>query len=286
MATFNTRRGRMAQVMITVASVSALVLTVSVGSALAWARPSLAPQCASDEAHYSWILNLSREPDYKIQFSWNSNFSNYWNVNFGKSGEHAFETSRGGSTLYARWKNDKRKSTSALADAQLCVQPSQSESPSATPSESPSATPTESPSATPERVSFGNPERVAQRNPDRVSFGNPDRVSFGNPDRVSFGNPDRVSFGNADRVASAQPRPSLLRQPRPSRRARASLLRSLLRKPRASPRASRPASRPARANLRRRPPRSRQRRRLARVSFRAIPPRRFRSCPTRRPDRR
>ena len=168
------RSSRMVRYGLAATSSTVLVLAFAIGTVLAWTAPSLQALCAADENHYSWEINLTHEPDYLIQFSWSSTFSNPWTVNFASSGSHDFDTDRGGSTLYARWKNDTAKKTSAAADSELCEQPSPtpeesvkesvSESPSPTPqesvSETPSPTPEESvsetPSPTPEQSIAGS----------------------------------------------------------------------------------------------------------------------------------
>ena len=154
------RSSRMVRYGLAATSSTVLVLAFAIGTVLAWTAPSLQALCAADENHYSWEINLTHEPDYLIQFSWSSTFSNPWTVNFASSGSHDFDTDRGGSTLYARWKNDTAKKTSAAADSELCEQPSPTpeESVKESVSESPSPTPQESvsetPSPTPEESVF------------------------------------------------------------------------------------------------------------------------------------
>ena len=140
------RHRRTQRVMAAIGS-SLLVVALSAGAVFAWIRPTLASMCAADQAHYAWQITLSPEADYKIQFSWDSSFANAWTVDFGSSGAHAFSTDRGGSTLYARWKSDVNKSTSAAANGELCYQPTATPTPTPTPT--PTATPTATPTQTP-----------------------------------------------------------------------------------------------------------------------------------------
>jgi hypothetical protein len=144
------RRRRTQRAMAAIGS-SLIVIALSAGAVFAWVRPTLAAMCADDDAHYAWQISLSQEADYKIQFSWSSSFANAWTVDFGSAGVHGFSTDRGGSTLYARWKSDISKSTSADAMGALCRQPTPTPTPTptATPTPTPKATPTATPSQTP-----------------------------------------------------------------------------------------------------------------------------------------
>jgi hypothetical protein len=70
-----------------VATTAAMLLLAGVaGTALGWTRPSLSAECAPDADHYAWSISLTREPDYLIQFSWSSTFSNAWVGRCGWSG--------------------------------------------------------------------------------------------------------------------------------------------------------------------------------------------------------
>jgi hypothetical protein len=109
--------------LLAIMAVTTLALATSVTSVVAWTPPSLEALCASDENSYSWRITLTTEPDYWIELSWNADFSDDWDVDFGSAGQHQFDTPRGGSVLYARWKNDTAKKTSAQANAVLCEQP-------------------------------------------------------------------------------------------------------------------------------------------------------------------
>jgi hypothetical protein len=140
------RRRRTQRVMAAIGS-SLIVVALSAGAVFAWVRPTLSAMCADDDAHYAWQISLSQEADYKIQFSWSSSFADAWTVDFGSAGAHGFSTDRGGSTLYARWKSDMSKSTSAAVNAELCHQPTPT--PTATPTATPTPTPTATPTARP-----------------------------------------------------------------------------------------------------------------------------------------
>ncbi|HET9416314.1 MAG TPA: prealbumin-like fold domain-containing protein [Candidatus Limnocylindria bacterium] len=105
------------------ASVATVLLAMSVSAALGWTKPSLGAECAPDADSYAWTITLTQEPDYLIQFSWTADFADTWTVNFGSAGMHSFTTDRDGSTLYARWKNDKAKQDSEAANGDLCRNP-------------------------------------------------------------------------------------------------------------------------------------------------------------------
>jgi hypothetical protein len=120
MFTPSNQRRRIARLTIAMPSIVVMVLTLSVGTVLGWAPPSLAADCAPDQDSYAWTITLPQEPDYLIQLSWNADFSDRWTVDFGSAGSHAFTTDRDGHTLFARWKNDNSKSDSQAASADLC----------------------------------------------------------------------------------------------------------------------------------------------------------------------
>ncbi len=104
---------------------SALLLALATaGTALGWVAPQLAAECAEDENHYSWTINLHAESNQNIQLSWVSDFSVVFDtLDFGTSGPHSFETVRGGATLYVRYASDHNAKASAAANAELCEPP-------------------------------------------------------------------------------------------------------------------------------------------------------------------
>lgn len=137
-----------------------IALVTSVGTALAWQAPVLGADCAPDQNHNAWRIQLSQEPNYKIQFSWSSDFSGAWTVDFGSAGLHAFDTARGGATLYARWKDDTGKKTSAAANGELCEPeptPTPTPTPTQQPTPTPTTTPTEQPTPTPTELPTATP---------------------------------------------------------------------------------------------------------------------------------
>ena len=81
---------------------AAALLLAMVTTVFAW-QATLTSDCAPDANSFAWKINLHNEPDYKIEFSFASNFSGSWTVDFGTSGEHTFTTPRG----------PERRSTSA-----------------------------------------------------------------------------------------------------------------------------------------------------------------------------
>ena len=106
---------------------AAALLLAMVTTVFAW-RATLTSDCAPDANSFAWKINLQNEPDYKIEFSFASNFSGSWTVDFGTSGEHSFTTPRTGATLYFRWVSDHNSKGSAAANANLCEQQSVAES--------------------------------------------------------------------------------------------------------------------------------------------------------------
>jgi uncharacterized repeat protein (TIGR01451 family) len=95
------------------------------GTALAWSSgPSLASECAPDANSYAWKITLpSGEPNYKVDWSFASNFAGATLVDFLTAGDHEFTTARGGTTLYVRWHDDTKWTDSAIANAELCAPP-------------------------------------------------------------------------------------------------------------------------------------------------------------------
>ena len=147
---------RVARTALAMVGVVIATFALSITTVLAWAPPGLTAHCAPDADHYAWRINLSQEPDYLIQLSWNSDFSNKWTLNFGNAGSHDFVTDRSGATLYVRWQNDTAKTANAAANGTLCRQPA----PTPTPTPTPTATPTSTPTPTPtprESELGGNP---------------------------------------------------------------------------------------------------------------------------------
>jgi hypothetical protein len=140
------RHARAIRAAIITISVSAMLLTLSIGGALGWSQPTLSALCAPNANSYSWKIVLPQEADYNIEFSWSADFSSAWTEDFGSAGTHTFDTARGGSTLHARWASDKRVKTQATANEELCVQPT----PTPTPTPTPAITPTPKPSKTPD----------------------------------------------------------------------------------------------------------------------------------------
>ena len=129
MTTFYSPHRRIARMAMAMASVAVLTLALSITTVLAW-MPPVRHRCSPPDAdHYAWRINLSQEPNYLIQMSWNADFSNKWTVNFGSPGSPDFDTIASGSTLYVRWASDIAKKASAAADGQLCVQPTPSPGP-------------------------------------------------------------------------------------------------------------------------------------------------------------
>lgn len=104
-----------------VAAVALLLATV--GTALAWVKPTLTAECAPDATHYAWKINLHSEGNYNIDWSFFADFEPATKVNFVTAGDHSFVTPRGGTTLYVRWSSDKGSKAQATANASLCAPP-------------------------------------------------------------------------------------------------------------------------------------------------------------------
>lgn len=114
------------------APVAALALVfVAAGAALAWNPLTLTAKCAPDDSHYAWTVNLPKEDDSKVDWSFDADFTTFTTLDFGTGnvGDQDFTTPRGGSTLYVRWTSDHRLSAQDSEDAngELCAPPPEPE---------------------------------------------------------------------------------------------------------------------------------------------------------------
>jgi hypothetical protein len=98
------------------------LLLAIVTTALGW-QATLTPDCAPDANTFAWKINLNEEPDYNIDFSFDSDFASFWTVDFLTKGDHSFTTPRTGETLYFRWASDHDSKGKADADGELCPPP-------------------------------------------------------------------------------------------------------------------------------------------------------------------
>ena len=103
------------------AIVMILAMSLPNVTAYAWSPPTVTANCAPDSTHYSFTITLPSESDYKIQWSWNSNFSGYTSVTM-HIGDNPLTVTRGGTTLYVRWASDTGVFGSAAANGTLCHQ--------------------------------------------------------------------------------------------------------------------------------------------------------------------
>jgi uncharacterized repeat protein (TIGR01451 family) len=98
------------------------LLLVMVTTVFAW-QATLTSDCAPDANSFAWKINLQTEPNYNIEFSWHSDFTAPWTVDFVTDGDHSFTTARGGETLYFRWVSDHSSKGQADANGDLCAPP-------------------------------------------------------------------------------------------------------------------------------------------------------------------
>lgn len=106
------------------ALISALILVLGVATtALGWKAPGLEAECAPDETHYAWFINLNPEDNQNIELSWEEDFSPSWTNDFVTSGGHFFETDRGGATLHVRYVSDHNANAKAEANPEVCPEP-------------------------------------------------------------------------------------------------------------------------------------------------------------------
>lgn len=98
------------------------LLLVMVTTVFAW-QATLTSDCAPDANSFAWKINLHEEPDYNIDFSFDSDFGTFWTVDFLTKGDHSFTTARGGETLYFRWSSDHGSKGQAEANGDLCAPP-------------------------------------------------------------------------------------------------------------------------------------------------------------------
>ena len=92
------------------------------GTALAWEDPTLSALCAPDQSHYAWSINLHKEKNFNIDWSFDS-FATFTTTDFLTKGDHEFTTPRGGATLKVRWSSEPDVSAKADANAELCEPP-------------------------------------------------------------------------------------------------------------------------------------------------------------------
>ncbi len=91
-------------------------------AAFAWDNMTLNAECAPDSASLAWTIDLPREKNYKIDWSFDATFATFTTTDFGSKGEHAFTTARDGDTLHVRWHSDTSVTAEAMANEELCVQ--------------------------------------------------------------------------------------------------------------------------------------------------------------------
>lgn len=94
------------------------------GTALAWEEPTLTALCAPDQNSYAWRINLHKEKDFNIDWSFDS-FATFTTTDFLTKGDHEFTTPRGGPTLMVRWSSEPDVSAQADANPELCEPPEQ-----------------------------------------------------------------------------------------------------------------------------------------------------------------
>lgn len=110
------------------APLAAIVMTLAtVGTVLAWAHPIVTSGCAPDANTLAWKINLQGpEDNYKIDWSFDSNFAGATTVDLHSAGDHNFTTPRGGWTLYVRWTSHPTSDAHAAANLQICQEGSSS----------------------------------------------------------------------------------------------------------------------------------------------------------------
>jgi len=118
------------------AASAGLVLALSVATgALAWGNLSVTTRCMPDQTHLAWTIHLPPgENNYKIDWTFASDFFQFRTVDFGSAGDHDFTTLNGGNTIYVRWSSDHDTTAQAVRSTELCV--TSNASPTATPESS------------------------------------------------------------------------------------------------------------------------------------------------------
>jgi hypothetical protein len=113
------------KLLIAISSASVLMLSLA-GTALGW-HAFLDSDCAPDENSYAWLINLSDEDHFQVDFWWDDktgepdftiNFEDQ--DGFAPDTWFAFTTPRGGSTLFIEFEDAK---DSEAANGQLCPEP-------------------------------------------------------------------------------------------------------------------------------------------------------------------
>jgi uncharacterized repeat protein (TIGR01451 family) len=98
------------------------LLLAMVTTVFGW-HATLTSDCAPNANTFAWKINLHTEANYKIDFSFDSDFETFWTVDFLTQGDHSFTTPRSGETLYFRWFTDHTSKGQADADGELCPPP-------------------------------------------------------------------------------------------------------------------------------------------------------------------
>jgi hypothetical protein len=105
------------------AALAGVALSLSLAtSAFAWGNLTLTAECAPDQATFAWTINLPNENNFKVDWSFDSDFSTFMTIDFGSMGEHDFTTPRGGDVLYVRWSSEHNTTAQAASNKQMCAE--------------------------------------------------------------------------------------------------------------------------------------------------------------------
>jgi hypothetical protein len=91
-------------------------------AAFAWGNITLSARCAPDTNTLAWTIDLPKEKNFKVDWSFDADFATFATVDFGSAGQHDFTTPRDGDTLHVRWRSDMKVTAEAAANTEVCAQ--------------------------------------------------------------------------------------------------------------------------------------------------------------------
>jgi len=98
------------------------LIAATAGLALAWAAPSIASVCSTDQAVHNWTVTLAVESDYHIEWAGDASFTSPTAVLM-HVGANSLSTPASVTTLYVRWASDHSSKNSAAWSGGACSTP-------------------------------------------------------------------------------------------------------------------------------------------------------------------